>query len=109
GAGVEWIARRQRKAAALALLIAWPSLQASGRYLEAVRGPIVRDQVVDWVAAHVPEGASIFSQDDALGLDRERFDVFVPTGRRRPDSGLQGRVDFIIGAPVAPARTPPGR
>jgi hypothetical protein len=109
GAGVEWIARRHRTVAALALLAAWPSLQASGRYLEAVRGPIVRDQVVDWVATHVPERASVFCRDDGLGVDRERFDVLTPTGRPRADARLQGRADFVIAAPVGPAQTPPGR
>src|SRR6185369_2709902 len=51
----------------------------SARYAIGLRQPSSKDLALDWVNAHVPEGARVVTGVDGLGLDRARYEV-MPLG-----------------------------
>lgn len=74
-----WAARPGPRAEALALalaaLAAVPSFLATFAFARALRGPLTRDEVLDWAEANVPARARVLSAVAQLGLDPARFEV----------------------------------
>lgn len=92
-------ARPRLAAAAVALLAAAAAagpLRASAWFAREMSGPLVRDEVLDWVAAHLPAGARVLSTVPQLGLDARRLEVMA-----LPRLGAENRAqvleaDFVL-------------
>jgi hypothetical protein len=76
-----WVARPGPRAEALALAVvllasAPPFLAAFG-FARSMRGPLTRDEVLDWAEANVAPRARVLSSVPQLGLDPARFEVVL--------------------------------
>jgi hypothetical protein len=103
GEGVRRVAGRHPAlgAAVLAAAVAWP-LGATVAYVRDVTQPGTRDQALDFVLAHSPEGTRVLNQVEDLGLPAGRFEVVDPTGADELDRLLVRGVDVVIWAGPAP-------
>jgi hypothetical protein len=80
----------------LAVAVAAPPLVRSLEYVRAVARPGTRDQVLDWVDAHLPPRARVLTTVERLGLDEHRFER-IESGRLGPhDQPLPLEADYVL-------------
>ena len=97
GRGFETVAQRlPRVAWAVLLAGSLTPVVTTAWYLQRVSRPGTRDRALDWIAAHIPQGGSVLTSVEGLGLDRSRFEVFRTTGVPAADRRMAGIVDAVV-------------
>ena len=71
-------------------------LWRSVEFLGAIGAPSTRDQALDWIGAHVPDGRRVLTSVERFGLDRGKVEV-LSSGPLRPDQRLQAlHFDYVV-------------
>jgi hypothetical protein len=95
--GVEFIAKRRRQAAVVAILVAtglplWTSLV----YVRDVSLPGTRDLALDWVEANLSDGSRVLNGVKGMGFDRHRLEVLSTRGAFTQNQLLSAHVDLVV-------------
>jgi hypothetical protein len=95
--GFEAIRRRATRFGWLVALVACviPFL-TSLSYVRSVRRPGTRDLALDWIEAHLQDGARILSTVHELGIDRSRFEMVEETGNGSLDHAVARHADLVV-------------
>ena len=100
GRTIDTIDRRHRALAlTLALAAATPGLTSSATHAWRLTRPGTQDQIAEWTAGHLGQGARILNLAPYLELDRAQFEVLGPSGSSRLDPYLARHADYVVAEP----------
>lgn len=82
--------------AGLGLLAATVPFVQSAEYVRDIARPGTRDLALDWVEAHVPDGARVLSTVERLGLDARRLEVTEGPRLLPADHPWTAEMDYVL-------------